>query len=106
MATPKVAAGSSVRSRRKVHERDVEKALVDAVKAAGGEVRKVKWIGRSGAPDRIVFLSGRVPAFVEVKAPGEKPTPAQVREHARMRSAGAQVYVIDTIINAMRFPVR
>ena len=37
-------------------ERDVEDYLVKRVKAMGGEVRKVKWIGRRGAPDRLVML--------------------------------------------------
>jgi hypothetical protein len=37
----------------------IEKYLVQQVKALGGEVRKVKWIGRRGAPDRIVMLPRR-----------------------------------------------
>lgn len=39
-----------------MRERDIEKYLVERVKALGGEVRKVKWIGRNGAPDRLVML--------------------------------------------------
>ena len=39
-----------------IRESDVEKYLVKRVKALGGEVRKVKWIGRDGAPDRLVML--------------------------------------------------
>ena len=37
-------------------ERDIEDYLVKRVKAMGGEVRKVQWIGRNGAPDRLVML--------------------------------------------------
>lgn len=37
----------------------IEAYLVRRVKELGGEVRKVKWIGRRGAPDRVVML----PAF-------------------------------------------
>ena len=44
-------------SRRLVlRERDIEAHLVKRVKALGGEVRKVQWIGRRGAPDRLVML--------------------------------------------------
>jgi len=39
-----------------MRESTIELYLVEQVKALGGEVRKVKWIGRNGAPDRIVML--------------------------------------------------
>lgn len=79
-------------------ERDIERYLVDRVKEEGGEVRKVRWIGRRGAPDRLVMLPGRrVPlVWVELKAPGEEPTVGQIREHERMRLAGQRVEVIDS----------
>ena len=90
-----------------MRESDIEKYLVRRVKDLGGEVRKVKWIGRIGAPDRVLFLP---PCFykamqdydprtiwVELKAPGEKARPSQVREHERMRAMGQRVEVIDSI---------
>lgn len=40
-------------------ERDIERHLVKRVKALGGETRKVQWIGRDGAPDRLVMLPER-----------------------------------------------
>jgi len=108
-------------------EAKIEKYLCDRVKMLGGEVRKVKWIGRRGAPDRLVMLpaiklatsetnADRVTAtnirafmlalegdinpatiWVEVKAPGEVPKPHQAREHARMRAMGQRVEVIDSM---------
>ena len=92
-------------------ERDIENYLVERVKALGGEVRKVKWIGRVGAPDRVVMLPGYferkgfaqdrvVPAhsvWVELKRPGAKAKPHQLREHDRMRAMGQRVVVIDSI---------
>ena len=39
-----------------IRERDIERHLVKRVKELGGEVRKVQWIGRRGAPDRLVML--------------------------------------------------
>ena len=79
-----------------IRERDIERALVQAVRKAGGEVRKVQWPGRVGAPDRLVMLPG-VLVWVELKAPGRKPTIHQLREHERMRAMGQTVLVIDSI---------
>jgi Holliday junction resolvase-like predicted endonuclease len=73
----------------------IEKHLVAQVKAAGGEVRKVKWIGRRGAPDRIVLMNGFV-VFVELKATGKTLEAHQEREHKRMRNQGAWVCMIDS----------
>lgn len=101
---------------RSLRESDIEKHLVKLVKELGGEVRKVQWAGRRGAPDRLVMLperkavfKGPGPAFpytltlpgrtiwVELKAPGEKPESHQLREHERMRKMGQRVVVIDSI---------
>lgn len=93
-----------------MRERDIEQYLVERVKALGGEVRKVQWVGRKGAPDRLVMLPTFIkdrflgtmlsPAnalWIELKAPGEKAKPHQLREHARMRAMGQRVEVIDSI---------
>ena len=79
-----------------MREREVEAHLIKRVKALGGEVRKVSWIGRNGAPDRFVMLpSGS--CWIELKAPGQKAKPHQVREHERMRAMGQVVLVLDSI---------
>lgn len=100
-----------------MRESTIEKYLVKRVKEMGGEVRKVRWIGRNGAPDRLVMIpydsgvrrmeSGTVQVikpvqkarsfWVELKAPGKKPEAHQVREHARMAKAGLHVEVVDSI---------
>lgn len=77
-------------------ERDIERYLVRKVEEAGGEVRKVKWIGRRGAPDRLVMLPNKT-TWVELKAPGKKVKAHQAREHERMRKMGQRVAVIDSI---------
>lgn len=85
-----------------MRERDVELYLANAVKAMGGECRKVKWIGRAGAPDRLVMLPPRAGGqfartlWVELKAPGEKAKPHQAREHNRMKAMGQCVVVVDS----------
>jgi hypothetical protein len=88
-----------------MHEREVEAHLVQRVRELGGECRKVQWIGRRGAPDRLVMLPvppGWDPltsttVWVELKAPGQKAKPHQIREHQRMRDMGQCVVVIDSI---------
>lgn len=79
-----------------MRERDIEEYLCARVRAMGGEVRKVRWVGRNSAPDRRVMLPGRC-CWVELKAPGKVPTRAQLREHARMRAAGERVEVVDSL---------
>ena len=78
-----------------MRERDIENYLVQRVKALGGEVRKVKWIGRRGAPDRLVMLPGRG-IWVELKAPRVRAQAHQIREHERMRRMGQVVFVVDS----------
>lgn len=77
-------------------ESALEKQLLAKVKGLKGETRKVRWIGRNGAPDRLVMLPHKV-FFLELKAPGKKPTAVQLREHERLRRFGLDVFVADTI---------
>ena len=78
-------------------EREVEAHLVAVVKSLGGECRKVRWIGRQGAPDRLVMLPQGVLHWVELKRPGGKLEAHQAREHRRMLAMGQRVLVLDTI---------
>jgi hypothetical protein len=95
-----------------MRERDIERHLVRRVKELGGEVRKVQWIGRASAPDRLVMLPltkiGQhwcLPSiWVELKNPktiltfpADARERAQAREHERMRKLGQHVRVIGTI---------
>ena len=85
-----------------MRESEIEKYLVKRVKELGGEVRKVKWIGRNGAPDRLVMLPldqvdwQRSTIWVELKAPSKKAEPHQLREHKRMQAMGQRVEVVDS----------
>jgi hypothetical protein len=77
-------------------ERDVEAALVKRVKALGGLCEKFTSPSARSVPDRIVTLPGGKIVFVELKAPGKKPTDLQERDHQRRRALGCDVRVIDT----------
>lgn len=79
-----------------MRESKVEAHLVKRVKAMGGEVRKVKWIGRRGAPDRVVMLPDLLLWF-ETKATDGVLEAHQAREHTRMRGMGQIVLVTPSI---------
>lgn len=75
-------------------ENHVEGYLYKRVKAAGGMC--LKFIsGITGVPDRVVILAGKT-LFIETKAPGNKPEAIQIFRHKQMRSAGADVRVVDS----------
>jgi hypothetical protein len=76
-------------------EKQLERKLVQAVRAAGGICPKLTSPGCSGMPDRLVLLPmGRI-AFVEVKRHGEQPRPLQEARHGMLRRLGFQVFVLD-----------
>ena len=80
-----------------MREQTAAPKLVSEVKKAGGICPK--WVAPAcdGVPDRIVmFPVGRI-AFVEVKAPGEKPRPLQAARHELLRRLGFRVYILDEI---------
>ena len=78
-----------------MREKTIEQKLREAVKKRDGIAPKFVSPGYDGMPDRLVLLPfGRI-AFVEVKAPGEKPRPLQVARHGVLRRLGFAVYVLD-----------
>jgi hypothetical protein len=93
-------------------EESVEDYARRRVAEEGGEMRKLKWIGRRKAPDDVVMLrvGSRVGRYAtistiwaEFKKPGGLKTfpknaheRAQDREHKRMREAGQTVVVVDS----------
>ena len=79
-----------------LRERDIEQYLVGKVKALGGIAYKWTSPGNNGVPDRIVIVPGNGIVFVELKAPGAKPTALQIAQHRRLTSMGCDVRVIDS----------
>ncbi|HHP9706330.1 VRR-NUC domain-containing protein [Yersinia enterocolitica] len=79
-----------------IREDSIEDHLVKEVKKAGGIAYKFISPGRRSVPDRLVLLPGGKVIFVECKAPGEKPTAAQLREHDKLRALGFTVRVLDS----------
>ena len=79
------------------NEREIERKLVLKVKNMGGLALKFISPGLAGVPDRIVLLPKGKIAFVELKAPGKKPRPLQIRRMKQLKDLGFKVYVIDSI---------
>lgn len=71
-----------------------ENFLRKRVKEERGQIRKLRWLGRRGAPDDLVWWPGPRMAFVEVKAPDGKLSTLQSREIERLRADGFKVYVV------------
>ena len=78
-----------------MREKTIEHKLTIAAKNMGGIALKFVSPGFDGMPDRIVLLPGGHMAFVEVKAPGQKPRPLQLARHNLLRGLGFKVYVLD-----------
>lgn len=85
-------------------ERDIEKALVKRVKVLGGTAEKFTSPQKRSVPDRLVILPGGRIIFVELKAPGKKPTENQTRDHERRKAMGCDVRVIDSLEEVNVFP--
>ena len=85
----------------KTPESRVSEALRQAVINCGGEIRKVQWQGRVGAPDWLGMLDGSA-LFVGTKAPGGVPRRSQMVEFSRIfRASGIPVLVIDRAEDAI-----
>ena len=83
-----------------VRERDIERALITAVRKTGGLCLKFVSPGWDGAPDRICLWPGGKIKFVELKKPGAKPRPLQVKRMEQLRKLGFDVAVVDSLEKA------
>lgn len=77
-------------------ERDLESRFLREIKARGGEVRKLRWDGVAGAPDRLVMAPGPRMAFVELKRPDGtgRVSKLQARELRLLRRMGFDARVV------------
>lgn len=87
-----------------MRERDIEKYLRKEVRKRGGEIRKLKFIGRRGAPDDMVWIQGwDFPKMAELKRPGKKLDLHQKRERKVLIEMGIEVFKLDTFKAVDRF---
>ena len=80
-----------------MREKQIESKLVIEVKKIGGIAPKLVSPGFDGMPDRLVLLPDGHIAFVELKAPGKKLRPLQMRRMAQLSRLGFLVYVVDDV---------
>jgi hypothetical protein len=73
-------------------ERKVCKTVLDVLGVASC---KLTTPGKAGYPDRMFFIPGGRPLFIEFKRPGETPEPLQVLIHHMLRALGYDVEVHD-----------
>ena len=77
-------------------EKTIENKLKTAVKDMGGIAFKFIAPGINGVPDRLVLLPYGKLAFIELKSPGRKMRPIQVRRKRQLELLGFSVYCIDS----------
>ena len=80
-----------------MREKTIEQKVTAAVRRSGGLAIKLVSPGFNGVPDRLLLFMGGKAAFAEVKAPGQKPRPLQVRRMEQLRKLGFRVYVVDSV---------
>lgn len=86
-------------------ELPIEDTVCDIAESNGWLVRKVSWVGRRGAPDRLFskIVDGRPrPVLIEFKRKLKEATIQQAKEHERLRAAGIEVHVCDSITSALK----
>lgn len=80
-----------------MRESTIERHLVSVVRTKlKGECLKFTSPGRRHVNDRLVILPGGRVWFVELKQPGAKPRPGQVRFHGRLAVLKCNTVVLDT----------
>lgn len=77
-------------------EKSIEQALTKEVKKRGGLALKFISPGMSGFPDRVIMMKGGKLAFIELKAPGKKMRPLQIKRKRQLEALGFLVYCIDS----------
>ena len=78
-------------------EKQIEAKVCDYAKTKGVLAYKFTSPARAAVPDRLFIAQDGRMWFCEFKAAGKKPTPAQEREHDRLRQQMVNVFVIDNV---------
>jgi hypothetical protein len=78
-------------------EARIEKALVEAARELGGLAIKIAPVSFVGLPDRLILLPGGRALFVEVKSPGQTPTPLQLWWLDKLQRLGFVADWIDSV---------
>lgn len=82
---------------KKMLEKQIEERVGTYAKEQGFLVYKFTSPQRRSVPDRLYISPHGDISFLEFKRSGQVPTPAQAREHERLRNQGVKVFVIDDV---------
>jgi hypothetical protein len=82
-------------------EETIERTVAGIAEHNGWITRKLQWIGRKGAPDRLFLSEGRA-VFIEFKDPEGGLELLQEREIARLKWAGLEVHTVNNIMDGLR----
>lgn len=77
-------------------EKDVEKAICKFAKDQGITVLKLGGMNDRGKSDRMFMRSGKA-VFLEIKAPGKKPTALQERFLNQRKTDGFKAHWVDNV---------
>lgn len=78
-----------------MREKDIERILIREVRKRNGLALKFISLGVNGVPDRLVLLQDGRMAFIELKVPGGKMRPIQIKRKKQLEALGFLVYCID-----------
>lgn len=78
-----------------MREKDIERILIREVRKRNGLALKFISPGINGVPDRLVLLQDGRMAFIELKAPGRKMRPIQIKRKRQLEALGFLFYCID-----------
>lgn len=79
-----------------MREKEIEQKLVKEVRRSGGLCPKFTSPGMAGMPDRLVLMPEGKMAFVELKAPGRKMRPLQIRRKRQLENLQYRVFCLDS----------
>lgn len=77
-------------------EKNIEVYLAQRITKRKGMTLKFVSPGHAGVPDRLVILPAGKVIFVEMKRPGEKPRPLQLKVMEKLKNLGCDVRVLDS----------
>lgn len=83
-------------------EKNIEAKVCGYARERGLLAYKFTSPAHSAVPDRLFVLPSGKMFFCEFKRKGQRPTPAQEREHLRLRQHKVSVYVIDNVDDGLR----
>lgn len=73
-------------------EAKIQAAIITNLEKAGWYVIKLIQTNKNGVPDLLAIKGGKS-VFIEVKAPGRKPTAMQLYRHLQLSCAGVMIHV-------------